>query len=67
MHLFFDYGTTVNEMLKIYLIKIGRNELINNNEKVSFLFNTKKIKFTDNTPIEIFFNLLCPKILVQFY
>ena len=66
MHLVFDYGTTVNEMLKIFLIKIGRKELINNNEKV-FLFNAKKINVTDNTPIEEFFKTSNPIILVQFY
>ena len=51
-----DYGTTINEMLKCYLKKIGKPEIIDNNSKVRFMWNSKTIDFNDNTNIEIFFN-----------
>ena len=50
------YGTTINEMITKYLMKIGKPELINNKEnKISFIYNSRFLRFGDNTKIEQFF------------
>ena len=60
------YGTTIAELLAIYLKKIERPELIGKSDKIEFLFNACKLRFEDITPIEQFFkNSTNPKIVVN--
>ena len=61
-----NYGTTLDQMLKIYLKIIGLEDYyINKSNNTRFLWNANKIKFGDKTPIEIYFkNAICPKIVV---
>lgn len=69
-NLSFDYGTTINEMLESYLKWIERDELIGKENKISFFFNAKKVKFGDHTNIEDYQNgdfiSFPPTILVYF-
>ena len=51
------FGTTIDDMLKIYFLLKGRVDLINYNEnKINFIWNTFKLRFGDKTPIEKIFN-----------
>ena len=65
-----DYGTTINEVLELYLKKIGKPELIGNNDKILFFFQTERVNFNDNTKIEDyrdnFINKPTPIITVHF-
>ena len=63
----FAYGTTISQALEKYLQRVGRPDLIGNQEnKICFLVNAQKLKFGDNTPIEQFFkNAINPKVVVN--
>ena len=50
-----DPNTTIDQMLKQYLLKIRRKELYNHNEKIIFISEEKSLKFGDQTTIENFF------------
>ena len=61
-----NYGTTIDQMLIIYLRIIDKEYLYNENYRICFIFNAKKIEFGDKTPIEIFFKYcFVPKITVN--
>ena len=65
-NLFFKYGTTIDEILKKYLHKINRPDLINQKEKITFIFNASKLKFGDKTKVEDFFKgILNPVVFVN--
>ena len=58
--LVYDYHTTINQMLKNYLVKIGGS-----NENYTFIYNAIKLNFEDNSPIElIFVNNQIPNVYV---
>ena len=58
------FGTSIGDMLKLYLKETNHPELINT-DKIAFLFNAQKLKFDDETKIEEFFKFDDrPKILV---
>ena len=62
----FDYGTSVGEILKKYLMEVGKPEYINNYNKVSFLYNAGKLDFDNKMKIEDFFGFnLNPKVIVN--
>ena len=67
--LVYSYGTTIDAVLKKYLKRVNREDLINdekNKGKICFLFNAAQLKFGDNTPIEQFFKgILNPKVVVN--
>ena len=44
----FNISTTIDEMLKTYLLKINHPEYINDN-KIRFLYNGKAINYGDKT------------------
>ena len=50
-----DYGTSVDDMLKMYIKKINKPELFDQKDKISFVYNLKSFKFGDKTPIETSF------------
>ena len=50
-----DYGTSVDDMLKMYIEKINKPELLDQKDKISFVYNLKSFKFGDKTPIEASF------------
>ena len=51
----FRYGKTVDQLLRKYLFEEGKAELIDKNNKISFLWNGKKIDFGIKTKIEDYF------------
>ena len=65
-NLVLKFGTTIDDMLKIYFKLKGRGDLINyNGNEIYFLWNMFKLGFGDQTPIEIFFiNTLNPSVNV---
>ena len=49
---------TIDDLLKQYLIKINRSDLINNtNENIYFTYNSKKLEFGDKRKIDEVFSL----------
>ena len=62
--LVFDYGTTIDEILKKYLNEIGRPDLINT-DKIFFVYNACQLRFGDKTKIEDYFNHNPPTIIVN--
>ena len=61
----FEYGTTIDEILKEYLNKVGKPELINS-KKICFLFMANQLKFGDETKIENYFSGFSnPKVIVN--
>ena len=67
--LVYSYGTTIDAVLKKYLKRVNREDLINdekNKGKICFLFNAAQLKFGDKTPIEQFFKGISnPKVVVN--
>ena len=61
----FNYGTTIDKMLKKYLLRIGHPELINT-DKIYFSNNARQIKFGDQTVVKEFFrNAHIPTVVVN--
>ena len=60
------YGTTIDQLLTKYMIRINRPDLIGDKSyKKIFLFNCCKLRFGDQTPVEKFFkNAGIPKVVV---
>ena len=52
-----DYGKTMSDLFKVYLKRVDKIELYNTKDTILFLFNAKKLSFTDNTKVEDFFKL----------
>ena len=50
-----NYGTSVDELLKIYLNKVKRPDLINNQKNISFIYNSKALNFGDSRKVENIF------------
>jgi len=67
--LVYNYGTTVDDVLKKYLKRVNREDLMNdeqNKGKICFLFNAAQLKFGDKTTIENFFKGISnPKVVVN--
>ena len=55
LNLVTDYGTTIDQLLKNYMNRIGRSELINSKNIGITLNGEKKLMFGDNTTVEKFF------------
>ena len=57
---------TLDELLKIYLKRVGREDLIGDKkERILFMYNAYKIKFGDKTTVKMFFKgMQFPKIIV---
>ena len=53
-NILYNYGTTIDKMLKKYLVRIDHPESINSN-KIYFLYNADRIKFGDQTVLEKIF------------
>ena len=63
-NVFLKYGTTIDQALKKYLNLVNKPELVNDN-RISFIFNAKKIKFGDYRKVENYFGTMTPKIVVS--
>jgi len=57
---------TLDELLKNYLKRVGREDLIGDKkERIFFMFNAYKVKFGDKTTVKMFFKgMQFPKITV---
>ena len=51
------FGTTIDEILKKFMVRINLPELINNNDAFFFIYNNKHLNFGDNRKIEDFLNI----------
>ena len=65
--MYFNYGTTIDQILEKYLQRIGRHDLYSEkSNKICFLFNACRLRFGDKTPVEEFFkNVMNPQIIVN--
>ena len=54
-NLIINYGTTVDQVLKEYLFLMNRQNLINQQNVIQFIYNSRQLSFGDKTPIEKFF------------
>ena len=67
--LVYNYGTTIDEVLRKYLKRVNREDLLNDEQtrgKICFLFNAAQLKFGSNTKIEEFFKGISnPKVVVN--
>ena len=64
----FNYGSTIEQMLKIYLghFYFEGDIMDNIDSYISFLFNDTRLELGDKTPIETFFNNEAePKVIVN--
>ena len=52
INLIFNKGATIDEILKTFLKRIDKSELINSKDKIVFLLNADELKFGDKTKIE---------------
>ena len=59
-----DKKTTVGEMLKTYLLRIGKPELINAYDKINFIHNRVRIRFDFQTTIEEYFRCEGPSPVI---
>jgi len=50
-----SFGTTIDQLLKYYLRRMNRAELIGNDYKINFFFNADRLKFGGKTLVEEFF------------
>ena len=65
-NLIVNYDVTIDELLKRYLKRVCRPELIGSYNKICFLFNANKLKFGDKTTVEKYFkNSPNPKVTVN--
>ena len=62
-----NYDVTIDELLKRYLKRIGRPELIGDkSNKICFLYDGHKLKFGDKTTVKKYFkNAPNPKVTVN--
>ena len=47
-----NYGTNIDELIKLYLNKVKRPDLINNEKNISFIYNSKTLNFGDKRKVE---------------
>ena len=70
INLVVDYGTTINEMLELYLRRIERPDLIGKDNKITFICNGSRVNFGDYTKVEDYQDQalikLHPTIIVNF-
>ena len=66
-NIYYNYGTTIDEVLKAYLNEAETPELIDDRtNRIDYLFNARRLRFGDETTIETFFrNSINPRIIVN--
>ena len=47
-----NYGTNIDELIKLYLNKVKWPDLINNEKNISFIYNSKPLNFGDKRKVE---------------
>ena len=66
-NIYYNYGTTIDEVLKAYLNEAETPELIDDRtNRIDYLYNATRLRFGDQTTIETFFrNSINPRIIVN--
>ena len=65
INVYIEKNKTINELINSYLIKIGKNDLINNYEdKMNIIYNGENIITQKNKKIEEIFKTFSPWIIV---
>ena len=66
-NIYYNYGTTIDEVLKAYLNEAETPELIDDRtNRIDYLYNARRLRFGDETTIETFFlNFINPRIIVN--
>ena len=66
-NIYYNYGATIDEVLKAYLNEAETPELIDDRtNRIAFLYNVTRLRFGDETTIETFFlNFINPRIIVN--
>ena len=62
---FIDYGKTVSELIKLYFMRINRQDLMNQTQDICFITNAKKMNINDQTPVEKFFGSSFARVTVN--
>ena len=60
-----DLGTTVGQLIILYLKRMDRENLIGNEKDICFLYDATKLKYNDNRRIEQVFKFVNPCIMVN--
>ena len=61
-----DHGKTVNDLIKIYFMRVEQPDLINREGEICFVYNASKIEFNNQQKVEDFFRFNSnPSILVN--
>ena len=47
-----EYGTSIDELIRLQLNKVKRQDLINKEKDISFVYNRKELNFGDKRKIE---------------
>ena len=50
-----DHGKTINDLIKIFFLRIGKPELMNNKQDICFLYNATKINIDSQVKVENYF------------
>ena len=61
-----EYGKTVHELIKIYFMRVEKPELINEKDKICFVYNAGQIDFNCQDKVENYFKFNSnPRIMVN--
>ena len=62
---FIDHGKTVSDLIKLYFMRINRQDLMNQTQDIIFISNAKKININDKTPVEKYFGPWFARVTVN--
>ena len=61
-----DYGKTVHELIKIYFMRVDKPDLMNEKDKICFVYNAGQIDFNCQEKVENYFKFNSnPRIMVN--
>ena len=60
-----DLGTTVGQLIVLYLRRMDRENLIGNEKDICFLYDATRLKYNDNRKVEQVFKFVNPCIMVN--
>ena len=62
---FIDYGKTISDLIKLYFMRINRQDLWNQPQDICFICNARKMNFNDQTPVEKFFGSTFARVTIN--
>ena len=60
-----DFGTTIGQLIILYLKRMDRENLIGNEKDICFWYDAAKLKYDDNRKIEQVFKFVNPSVMVN--